>query len=224
MSLNTAARRPRVTLKLATSLDGRIATRSGESQWITGARARAASHDLRGVHGAVLVGSGTALADDPELTARGPEPPARQPLRIVLDTQLRLSLDSQLIRTIAFGPVMIVGAEDADPGAKRALESRGATVLLTPRTRRGIDLGVLLVELASVDSLFVEGGGRVAASFIEANAVDRLEWFRAPLVLGSEGRPAIAGANVERLADAPRWRRVSVRELDDDLWESYERR
>jgi diaminohydroxyphosphoribosylaminopyrimidine deaminase / 5-amino-6-(5-phosphoribosylamino)uracil reductase len=226
-ALAGAAPRPRVTLKLATSLDGKIATAAGESQWITGARARAISHELRGIHGAILVGSGTALADDPELTARGEEPPARQPLRIVLDSRLRLPLDSQLLKTLAFGPVLIAGCGGADPKAKRALEIKGARVVLLPRDARGVTVSDLLAYLARedepLDSLFVEGGGRVAASFLEADAVDRIEWFRAPLIMGEEARPGIAGADIVKLSDARRWKRVQVRELDSDLWETYER-
>ncbi|MGE3302247.1 MAG: RibD family protein [Hyphomonadaceae bacterium] len=227
MSAGGASARPRVTLKLATSLDGKIATASGESQWITGARARAAGHDLRAVHAAVLVGSGTALADDPELTARTETPPARHPLRIVLDSALRLPLDSQLLRTVAFGPVLAAGCEDANPVAKVKLEAMGARVRLFPRGDRGVDLAAFLAQLSTneepVDSLFVEGGGRVAASFLEADAVDRIEWFRAPLIIGAAGRPGVAGADAKRLSDARRWRRVAARELDDDLWETYER-
>jgi diaminohydroxyphosphoribosylaminopyrimidine deaminase / 5-amino-6-(5-phosphoribosylamino)uracil reductase len=226
-ALAGSAPRPRVTLKLATSLDGKIATAAGESQWITGARARAISHELRGIHGAILVGSGTALADDPELTARGEEPPARQPLRIVLDSRLRLPLDSQLLKTLAFGPVLIAGCGGADPKAKTALEIKGARVVLLPRDERGVTVCDLLAYLARqdepLDSLFVEGGGRVAASFLEADAVDRIEWFRAPLIMGEEARPGIAGADIVKLSDARRWKRVQVRELDSDLWETYER-
>lgn len=220
-------KRPRVTLKLATSLDGRIATPTGESQWITGAAARAVGHELRGVHGAILVGAGTVNADDPELTARGEEPPARQPLRIVLDSQLRLSLESQLLKTIAFGPVLVAGCAGAAPSARKDIEARGARVGVFPRVGRGVDLGALLDFLGGpdepVDSLFVEGGGQVAASFLEAGLVDRMEWFRAPLILGENARAAIAGADALKLGDARRWKRISVRELGDDLWETYER-
>lgn len=226
-ALAGAGARPRVTLKLATSLDGKIATAAGESQWITGARARAIGHELRGIHGAILVGSGTVLADDPELTARGEQPPASQPLRIILDSRLRTPLDSQLLKTLAFGPVLIAGCGGADPKAKQALEIKGARVVLLPRDSRGVTVSDLLAYLARqdepLDSVFVEGGGRVAASFLEADAVDRIEWFRAPLIMGEEARPAIAGADIVKLSDAKRWRRVQVRELDSDLWETYER-
>jgi diaminohydroxyphosphoribosylaminopyrimidine deaminase/5-amino-6-(5-phosphoribosylamino)uracil reductase len=218
--------RPRVTLKLATSLDGRIATASGESQWITGPRARAAGHDLRAVHAAILVGSGTALADDPELTARGPEPPPIQPLRIVLDTRLRMSPDAQMLKTIAFGPVLIAGGADAPAAARRALEATGARVRLFPSGARGVDVGALLDFLGGpdrIESVLVEGGGLVASSFLKAGLVDKIEWFRAPLIIGAEGRPGIADLGLQALAAASRWRRTAARPLDDDLWESYER-
>jgi diaminohydroxyphosphoribosylaminopyrimidine deaminase/5-amino-6-(5-phosphoribosylamino)uracil reductase len=218
--------RPRVTLKLATSLDGRIATASGESQWITGARARAAGHDLRGVHAAILVGSGTALKDDPELTARGPEPPAEQPLRIVLDTKLRLPPDAQLLKTVAFGPVLIAAGGNADGKAKAKLEAMGARVWLCPHSVEGVDLPSLLNRLKSelaTESLLVEGGGIVASSFLAHDLVDRIEWFRAPLILGAEGRPGVGLLGIEKLAQASRWRRVAARPLEEDLWETYER-
>jgi diaminohydroxyphosphoribosylaminopyrimidine deaminase/5-amino-6-(5-phosphoribosylamino)uracil reductase len=218
--------RPRVTLKLATSLDGRIATASGESQWITGPRARAAGHDLRAVHAAVLIGSGTALADDPELTARGPEPPPVQPLRIVLDTRLRLPVDSQLVKTVAFGPVMIVAGEHAPQAARRALEAKGVRVSLCVSGPNGVDVPALLQGLSEedgVESILVEGGGKVAASFLRAGLVDRIEWFRAPLIMGAEGRPGIAETGVETLAQASRWKRVAARAVEEDLWETYER-
>ena len=218
--------RPRVTLKLATSLDGRIATASGESQWITGPRARAAGHDLRAVHAAILVGSGTALADDPELTSRPPEPPPTQPLRIVLDTRLRLPLDAQLLKTTGLGQVLIVTGEGAPGRAKVAIEALGARVMSCASGPNGIEIPALLEGLRNedgIESLLVEGGGKVAASFLRAHAIDRIEWFRAPLILGAEGRPGIAETGVEMLSQASRWRRTAARPLDDDLWETYER-
>lgn len=219
--------RPFVTLKLATSLDGRIATAAGESRWITGPAARAEVHRLRAAHDGILVGVETALADDPELTARGEPPPARQPLRIVLDSRLRLSPACRLAQTTGQGPVLVLAATDADPARRAALEAVGVRVLLISRTPHGVDLAAALAHLsgvAGVRRLFVEGGGHVAASFLTLDAVDALEWFRAPLVLGGAGRPAIAALPDGPLAAAPRFVRRSVEATGPDLWERYERR
>lgn len=203
----------RVTLKLATSLDGRIATATGESKWITGEAARLEGHRLRAAHDAVLVGIGTVLADDPELTARLPGRPVDQPLRVVLDSRLRtpatakVSNGDTLILTacdpVAVGSAMVEQVEAQDgrpvPGA----------VLATLR-RKG------------VTSLLIEGGGQVAAAFLRAGLVDRIEWFRAPVLLGGEGRPCVAALSLAKLADAPKFRRLSVEPVGDDLWERYD--
>jgi len=219
--------RPEVILKLATSLDGRIATGAGESRWISGPEARAEVHRIRGEVDAVLVGSGTALADDPELTARLGPAPARQPLRVVLDTRLRLPLRSRLIATLQTAPLLVIGAEGADKYARAELEKAGATVaLVAPHPTGGLDLDAALAHLwaeRQVARVLIESGGQVAASLIRARLVDKLEWVRAPIVLGAEGRPAIDALELKRLSDAPGFKRVAVREIGPDLWESYER-
>lgn len=224
--MSVAAPRPRVTLKLATSLDGRIATQTGESRWITGEEARAEVHRLRAGHGAILVGAETALADDPELTVRTDPPPPRQPLRVVLDTRLRLDPKARLLRTLDRGPVLVIGGRDADHTSKALLEAAGAQVALVPRGLDGVDLEEALAYMkaqAGVESLFVEGGGRVAASFLALGLVDRLEWFRAPLLLGAEARPAVAELKVQSLAAAPRFTRTGLTACGADIWETYER-
>lgn len=222
----TAGSRPRVTLKTATSLDGRIATASGESRWITGEPARAAVHLLRGAHDGVLIGAETAAIDDPELTVRTDPPPAGQPLRVVLDSRLRLSVTSRLIRTLAVAPLLVVTARDADAGQAARLQAEGVRIARVPRNLDGLDLGEALAAIAAegVRTLLVEGGGRVAASFVAADLVDRIEWFRAPLLLGAGGRPALGDLTYPALADAPRFTRVAVRETGPDLWETYVRR
>lgn len=207
--------RPQVTLKLATSLDGRIATASGESKWITGEAARLEGHRLRAAHDAILVGVETVLADDPELTARFPGRPVDQPLRVVLDSRLRTPTTAKLasggdslILTVAepapIGGAIVeqVKAEDGRPAVAACLSALN---------RRG------------VASVLIEGGGQVAASFLRAGLVDRLEWFRAPILLGGEGRPCVAALALAKLADAPRFRRLAVEPCGDDLWERYER-
>ena len=205
--------RPRVTLKLATSLDGRIATASGESQWITGSAAREQGHRLRAVHDAVLVGIETVLADDPELTVRLPGRSVDQPLRVVLDSRLRtpdgakISGPNTLILTIA-APRLIGHAEVQQVAAEDG--------------RPAVDAVLAALAERGVGSVMIEGGGQVAASFLLAGAVDALEWFRAPILLGAEGRPCVAALALASLAAAPKFRRLSVAPLGDDLWERYE--
>ena len=221
----TPPARPKVTLKIATSLDGRIATAAGESRWITGEDSRAVVHRLRAAHDGVLVGSETAIIDDPELTARSDPPPLRQPLRVVLDSRLRLSPTSKLMRTLALAPLLVITARDADRDARIKLEAAGARVATVARGLDGLDLDAALAEMSGqgVGALMIEGGGRVAGSFLAAGLVDKIEWFRAPVLLGADAKPAIGPLPVKALADAPRFARVAVRETGADLWESYER-
>jgi diaminohydroxyphosphoribosylaminopyrimidine deaminase/5-amino-6-(5-phosphoribosylamino)uracil reductase len=211
-----------VTLKLATSLDGRIATVAGLSRWITGEPARDAVHGLRASHDAVLVGVATALADDPELTVRLPGYDGPQPARVVLDSQQRLSPFSKLVKTARDIPTYVVATTEPDP----ALVAAGVKVI----TVRAVgedrpELKTVVEALASegLSRLFVEGGGQVAASFIRCGLVDALEWFRAPILIGGEGRPGIGALAVATLAEAPHFRRVEVREVGVDLWERYAR-
>ncbi len=211
-----------ITLKLATSLDGRIATAGGESRWITGEVAREAAHRLRSEHDAVLVGVETALADDPELTVRLPGYGGRQPARVVLDSRQRLPLTSRLVATAREIPTYVVATSEPDP----ALVAAG--VVVVPVRAVGEDrpeLKTVVQALAGhgLRRLFVEGGGQVAASFLRCGLVDAIEWFRAPLLIGGEGRPAVGALAIAALAEAPHFRRVEVQEVGDDLWERYER-
>lgn len=204
---------PRVTLKLATSLDGRIATASGESQWITGEAAREQGHRLRAAHDAVLVGVETVLADDPRLTVRLPGRPVDQPLRVVLDSRLRTPPSA---RVAADGTLILTTVPPAPVGAATVRQVAAEDGRTAP--------AAVLAELAGqgVGSLLIEGGGQVAASFLRAGLVDRLEWFRAPILLGGEGRPCVAALELAKLADAPKFRRVSAEPVGDDLWERYD--
>ena len=214
--------RPRVTLKLATSLDGRIATGFGESQWITGEEARAQGHRLRAAHDAVLIGVGTAMADDPALTVRTPGYAGRQPVRVVLDSRQRLSRDSVLALTARKTPVILISVLTPDP----ALERMGVRVLRvhdTPEGRPSLAHVLTALKSEGLTSVLVEGGGQVAATFLRGDAVDRIEWFRAPMLLGSEGRPCVGSLAVARLGEARRFRRIAVETVGVDLWERYER-
>jgi diaminohydroxyphosphoribosylaminopyrimidine deaminase/5-amino-6-(5-phosphoribosylamino)uracil reductase len=211
-----------VTLKLATSLDGRIATAQGESRWITGEAAREAVHRLRAEHDAVLVGVETALADDPELTVRSPGYNGPQPARVVLDSRQRLSPECKLVKTAREIPTFIVSTTEPDP----ALLEAGVRVLQVRAVGEDRpELKTVVETLAGqgLSRLFVEGGGQVAASFLRCGLVDALEWFRAPILIGGEGRPGVGALAIAGLADAPHFRRTEVRELGDDLWERYER-
>lgn len=218
--------RPSVTLKLATSLDGRIAIASGESKWITGEESRAAGHQLRAEHDAILVGSGTALADDPELTARTDPPAARQPLRIVADSRGRLPKTAKIFATLEKGRVAIATREETDLDALGWPEQKGLEFWMLP----GEDGGSLSIPAlmstalgSGVSSLLIEGGGQLAAAFVRLGFVDRIEWFRAPMLLGGDGVSCLGELGLARLADAPQFERTDVVALGRDLRESYER-
>ena len=211
-----------VTLKLATSLDGRIATASGESRWITGEESRRTVHKLRAVHDAVLVGVETALTDDPELTVRLDGYDGVQPTRVVLDSRQRLPMSSTLARTAK--QVRTLALTTTPPTAGLAI--LGVTVIqVTPDTDGRPSPHAVLDALAEAGchQIMIEGGGRVAASFLMRGLVDRIEWFRAPILLGAGGRPAVGVLALQRLADAPRFKRVDARPSGADLWERYER-
>lgn len=211
----------RVTLKLATSLDGRIATASGESRWITGPNAREAVHAMRAEHDAVLVGVETAIADDPELIVRLEGFSGKQPARVVLDSHQRLPSECKLVKTAGETPTYVVTIEDSN----NRLTDAGVKVLQVKAIGERPDLQAALDALAGegIDSVLVEGGGQVAASFLRCELVDAIEWFRAPIVLGGEGRPAVGALALTALADAPRFRRTALDVIGDDLWERYER-
>jgi len=213
----------RVTLKLATSLDARIALSSGQSKWITGPEAREAVHQLRADHDVVLTGVGTILADNPQMTARpGGTLAAGQPLRAVLDTHLRTPPDCALLTQ---GSAVIFHGEAAPAAAIRELEAAGARCIQRSTVQSGVDIAHALEWFVaeSSSSVFIEAGGRVAASAIQAGIVERIEWFRAPLLLGGDGLPAIAALSLETLDGAPMFRRTHLRECGADTWETWER-
>ncbi len=211
-----------VTLKLATSMDGRIATASGESRWITGEAAREAVHRLRSEHDAVVIGIGTALADDPELTVRLEGYRGPQPARVVLDSRQRLPPGSRLASSARAVPTFVVSTQPHSA----ELAAMGVRVLRVDADASGrpdVRAAIAALEAQGLTRLFAEGGGQTAASLLKADAVDRIEWFRAPLMLGEEGRPCVGALAVGRLADAPRFRRTSLKEVGPDTWERYER-
>ncbi len=214
--------RPLVTLKVATSLDARIATHGGESKWITGAAARAAGHRLRAEADAILVGSGTALADNPELTCRLPGMEHRSPLRVVIDGRLRLPLTSKLVATAHLVPTWVITHGGNGVERLNALADCGVEVIEVSAADDGnTDLFAAFAELGrrGLTRVLVEGGAHLSAALLRAGLVDRLAWFRAPLLLGGDGVPVASGFGIDRLGDAPRFDRLAVAELGGDLFE-----
>lgn len=209
--------RPHVVLKAALTLDGRIATASGDSRWVTGEAARAEVHRMRDAAGAVLVGVGTVLADDPALTTRLPgRRVGRDPLRVILDGRLRTPPAARVARP----GTLLVCAESAGRLAEQRLRERGAEVLRLPAADgHAVDLGALLDELGrrEVLDLLVEGGAGVHGGFLQARLADRLVVFIAPKIAGSDGRPFAELASPPRMADALRLSNVRTRRLGPDL-------
>ncbi len=210
---------PHVTLKLATSLDGKIATAAGESRWISGPASRALVHRWRADHDAVAVGVGTALADDPRLTARGVDGPLRQPARVVFDSSARLPLGSALVLGAREHPVIVLASVDAPPDRVAALEAAGVEVVLLPGgPEERIGGGLRALGTAGIQSLLVEGGAELAGAMVAAGAVDRVAWFLAPLLIGGRDAPsAIGGAGPPALGDAPRLGGLTCERVGDDL-------
>lgn len=221
--LNRLRGRPALTLKLATSFDGRIATATGESRWITGPAARRAVHALRARHDAVLIGGGTARADDPELTVRGLGV-AHQPVRIVASRRLDLPTDGHLARSAREVPLWLCHGPDAR--GRDAWTARGARPIEVPVAKGGqLDPAALLTALgaAGLTRVFCEGGGSFAAALLAAGLVDELIGFTAGLALGAEGRPAIGALGLDRLADAPRFALAETRTLGPDILHRWTR-
>lgn len=218
------AGRPAVTLKLASSFDGRIATASGESQWITGPAARREVHALRMRHDAVMIGAGTARADDPALTVRGIGA-ARQPVRVVLSRTLDLPQGGQLAASARDVPLWLVHGIDADPGAVATWRALGAELLPVSVAHGQIDPAAALAALGErgLTRVFCEGGGALAASLLAAGLVDTLIGFTAGLALGAEGRPAISALGVASLAEAPHFTLAQIRAVGGDVMHVWRR-
>ncbi|HEX6959690.1 MAG TPA: bifunctional diaminohydroxyphosphoribosylaminopyrimidine deaminase/5-amino-6-(5-phosphoribosylamino)uracil reductase RibD [Ferrovibrio sp.] len=218
--------RPAVTLKLAVSLDGRIGTHGGDSKWITNPLSRMRAHLLRAQTDAVMVGSNTAMQDDPELTCRLPGLPKRPPVRVVMDGRLRLNLTARVVATARNIPTWVITREDVDSRRRQAFLDCGVDVIAVCPDEAGYpDLRLALEELAvrGITRIMVEGGGRLAASLIRADLVDRMIWFRSASVIGGDGLPSVAAFGIDAVAEAPRWRRIRSDILDDDLLETFVR-
>jgi diaminohydroxyphosphoribosylaminopyrimidine deaminase/5-amino-6-(5-phosphoribosylamino)uracil reductase len=211
--------RPFVHLKLAATLDGRIAAAGGDSKWVTGKDARLRAHELRAEAGAVLVGVGTVHADDPLLTARGlrEEPP--RITRVVLDPRLTIRSNSRLTRTASEAPVLIFSDEEALDGREKELEALGVEVVGAPRSSKGLHLLYVLQELGrrGIRGLLVEGGGETAARFVGGDLADKITLFYAPKLVGSEGVPMIGALRVTKMAEALRFSVSNVEKVGEDV-------
>ena len=217
--------RPLITLKLATSLDGQIATRLGASQWITGPAARAAGHALRGNHDAIMVGVGTILADDPELTCRLEGYRATKLTRIIVDSHLRTPLTSRLLVSAAESPIWILHRDGADPARLAAFTDLGLKLIELPAAATGVSLPNAMRALAAhgITRLLVEGGSTLAAALLQADLIDRLAWFTAPLVIGGDGIPAIAGFGIDKITQAAHFTLDHLQQLGPDRLAHYSR-
>ncbi len=219
--------RPMVTLKLASTLDGRIATAGGESRWVTGPAARRAAHAMRAEHDAVMVGIGTVLADDPDLRCRIDGFASRPGVRVVADGELRTPLGSRLVAGIPAAPCWILHRADAAPARRVALEADGVRCLAVSADAagQGVDPAEALAALgaAGLTSVLVEGGARLAGSLLRAGLVDRLAWFHAPALLGQDATAAVQALGVATIAEMPRFVRRDVQRLGDDVLSEFEK-
>ena len=210
--------RPFVHLKLACSLDGKIATRTGDSRWITGEDARARVQELRHTSDAILVGVGTVLADDPLLTDRSGKPRRRPLLRVVLDANLRLSPESKLAATAREHPLLVFTSLNADERASTALVERGVEIV---RDSSGVrNLLNVLRELGSrsIQSVLVEGGANVAGAFFDMGLIDKASFFIAPLIIGGREAPsAIGGEGAQKIVEAAKLKEVEITRHGNDL-------
>ncbi|NQY61032.1 MAG: bifunctional diaminohydroxyphosphoribosylaminopyrimidine deaminase/5-amino-6-(5-phosphoribosylamino)uracil reductase RibD [Cognatishimia sp.] len=222
--LKTDEGRPFVTLKLAMTLDGRIATATGESKWITGPEARRRVHAQRANHDAILVGGGTARADDPSLTVRDMGI-TNQPVRVVASRRLDLSPDSTLARTARDVPVWLLHGPDVQADAAKAWQKAGAKLIPCDLRGAQLDPASLLRTLGAqgLTRVYCEGGGSLAASLLQAGLVDQLIVFTAGLALGAEGHPGIGALGVQAMSEAPRLQLVAQDRVGQDIMSVWRR-
>ena len=217
--------RPLIALKLAVTLDGRIAATTGASRWITQEPARRRVHLMRTTYDAVMVGSGTALADDPELTCRLPGLEDRIPVSIVVDRTLSMPRASRLAKAARTRPVWVIASDKIDPQRKAFYEDLGISVVHTPEMPDNTpDMRHAVAALADrgLTRILVEGGSYLAAALLNYNLVDRMVWFRAPGAMGGDGLPALQSLGVQSPDDIKRFRRISAEAVGEDLMEIYE--
>ncbi len=209
--------RPLVTLKVATSLDGRAATSSGDSRWISGSESRELGHRWRAASDAVAVGIGTALADDPLLTARDVEAP-RQPLRVVFDSSARLPTTGKLLSTLDEGPVLVIAGPEPEPARADELRAAGAEVFSAAgdSTAERIEAGLAELGRRRVTSLLVDGGPTLCAAILEAGEVDVIRQFVAPVLLGGD-RLAITAPAAGAVSEGTRAVSLTAEEIGSDV-------
>jgi diaminohydroxyphosphoribosylaminopyrimidine deaminase/5-amino-6-(5-phosphoribosylamino)uracil reductase len=201
------AGRPWTVLKLAMSLDGKIATGRGDSRWISGEKARRLAHEMRAGADAILAGTGTVLADDPQLTARLPGKKTRAPVRVILDRLGRVPLKARVFSNAGSETVLLAAGPDFPRARKTRLEKTGVQVIEPGVGKRGLDLDRLIRELGrrEITSLLVEGGGELAASLLDQGLVDRVVVFVAPMIIGGRGAPGpVGGPGAGKIAEALR--------------------
>jgi len=216
----SGSRRPFVALKLATSVDNRIADRHGRSRWISGEEARTFVHWLRAGFDAIGIGAHTARVDDAALTVRGPVEPRHPPMRVVFDPELTLPESALMVRTARELPTLVLAGPQASSSRATVLEGRGVIVQRVPSLAAALEY--LLGR--RVASLLVEGGGRLAASLLDAGLVDRFYWIQAPLWLGEPAVPAFSGLAARGVAETERWRVAERRALGQDTLLVMDRR
>jgi diaminohydroxyphosphoribosylaminopyrimidine deaminase/5-amino-6-(5-phosphoribosylamino)uracil reductase len=211
--------RPHVTLKAAVTLDGKIAAADGASRWITGEAARREAHRMRFAADAILVGVGTVLADDPELTARHPDYTGKEPLRVVADSRLRIPPSARVLKAGEPARTVVACVEPAPPDLALALRAGGTTVLELPGTGGRVDLRALLRALGEqgVLGVLAEGGAELASSLLDAGLVDRVAFFLAPRLLGGRSAPGPVGGAGRPLQAAVGLRDVTTRRIGEDL-------
>lgn len=217
--LRIRERRPYVALKIATSLDGRIALANGDSQWITGSEARAFGHLLRSQFDAILTGAATVLQDNPQLNVRLPGLEGRSPLRVILDPKGRVPPSARLMEDCHSSPVWIITGPGASQSRLASLQERGVICLECPlEPDGGLNLAIAFSRLAEqgLTRLLVEGGHRLTTALLQRQQWDCLYWFRAPRLLGSDALPAVGALRLESLANSPYLRQVEERKLGPD--------
>ncbi len=219
--------RPIFTLKAATSLDGRIATRTGQSQWITGPEARAHGHMLRARHDAIMIGIGTALSDDPQLTCRLPGMEKYSPSRIIADSTLALPLSSPMVETAKNLQTILLTVPGAEKNKVKKLKRKGVEVIeVLPSISGHPDPASIAKSLGELGltRVLIEGGGKLAGAFMSAGLIDRLAWFHAPKLIGGDGVPSVAAYGVESLSDSASFHRTGITRCGEDVLETYERK
>jgi len=213
-------RRPFVIAKCAATLDGRIATRTGDSKWVTGEAARACVHEMRHAVDAILVGVGTVAADDPRLTTRIADRKVKDPVRVILDTHGRIPSSARVLRYASGAETIVVAGPAACAGVQRRIAGKGVRVIEAATRDGRIDLAALMGQLGEmgITSILVEGGSRVLASAFRAGVVDKACFFFAPLISGGDdGVPICSGPGSDRMRDCIRLVRIRTRRFDDDV-------